>query len=262
MINYKKLFSLLLVLIKYSLVALLLSLIIEKIVILLFSDIKKEVLVVLTDFNINLVFLCLILKKEDIKDFFEKKIRVSIKFLFFLVITTLFLFILVHLLGNFLVENFEVFKLSNKKLEYRFQETKWMIFSILFVGPFFEEVIYRGIILEKIKKFSSKKFAILVSTFIFSIFHGYLVQIILTFFVGLYFGYIYSISNSIKLCIFSHFVYNFIVSTFYYFDNLYMIDQRIGLNISLIILFSSSIILVPLFNILKKEYIKNSIFEM
>ncbi|WP_055665891.1 CPBP family intramembrane glutamic endopeptidase [Desnuesiella massiliensis] len=82
---------------------------------------------------------------------------------------------------------------------------------IVFVAPIFEEFLFRGMILSGILKRYDYKKAIFFSSLLFGIIHLNLHQGVNAFFIGLIFGYIYFKTRSLYLCIFAHFLNNFIV---------------------------------------------------
>lgn len=57
------------------------------------------------------------------------------------------------------------------------------------LGPIAEEILLRGLILRSLQPYG-KKFAILVSSLLFGLFHGNLLQVPFAFFVGLVMGYV------------------------------------------------------------------------
>jgi membrane protease YdiL (CAAX protease family) len=89
------------------------------------------------------------------------------------------------------------------------------IISISIIPAIFEELVFRGFILNKFKKFGSP-FAIFLSAILFGLFHGNLVQIPFAFILGLYLGFLVIETNSLWPSILLHFFNNFyavIIST-------------------------------------------------
>lgn len=84
------------------------------------------------------------------------------------------------------------------------------------MAPFFEELLYRGIILNGlINRYSGKK-AIIYSALIFGIAHMNFPQGINAFLLGLIIGTVYYYTRSIYLCMIIHFANNFLVNFVYY----------------------------------------------
>lgn len=83
--------------------------------------------------------------------------------------------------------------------------------SLCVIAPVFEEIIYRGIILEQLSKRYSMGTSIIVSGLIFGLIHLNPHQSVNTFFIGIILGFIYLKTNSLLLCIFWHFANNFLV---------------------------------------------------
>lgn len=90
------------------------------------------------------------------------------------------------------------------------------IISVIVIAPVFEEIIYRGIILEQLyKRYGSLK-AIGISALLFAIVHLNIHQGVNGFFLGIILGFIYIKTNSLLLSIFVHFTNNFLVITLMY----------------------------------------------
>ncbi|MCY6484098.1 type II CAAX endopeptidase family protein [Clostridium aestuarii] len=83
-----------------------------------------------------------------------------------------------------------------------------LIISIVFIAPIYEEMIFRGIILNGLAKKINIKVAVVISALLFAVMHMNLIQGINTFFLGILFGFIYIKTKSIYLSIFAHFINN------------------------------------------------------
>lgn len=83
-----------------------------------------------------------------------------------------------------------------------------MLLYASFLGPFAEEILFRGLILRSLQKYG-KQTAIFISALLFGLFHGNVVQIPYAFLVGLLLAYVtveYSITWAIVLHVFNNFV--------------------------------------------------------
>ncbi len=80
--------------------------------------------------------------------------------------------------------------------------------SIALVAPIFEEIIFRGVILEQLNKRCGFTKSIIISSLLFGIYHGNIHQGINGFFIGLVLGIIYLRSGTLILSIFLHFINN------------------------------------------------------
>lgn len=78
------------------------------------------------------------------------------------------------------------------------------IISSGIIGPILEELLFRGIIYNKLKEFNNTTKAMIISTIIFSLFHSTLVDIIYALFIGYLLVYIYEKYKSIKYPIIIH----------------------------------------------------------
>ena len=72
------------------------------------------------------------------------------------------------------------------------------------IGPIIEELLFRGIVYNKLKEITSSEKSMLISTIIFSLLHFSLSDIIYTFILGIIFVYIYEKNNNIKYPIIVH----------------------------------------------------------
>lgn len=99
--------------------------------------------------------------------------------------------------------------------------------SVLFIvgvilAPFFEEIVYRGIILNgMLKKYSPKK-AIVISSLIFGFMHLNLPQGLNAFIIGLIIGTVYYFTKSLYICMLMHAANNFIANFMYVPENFTM----------------------------------------
>ncbi|MCB2312865.1 CPBP family intramembrane metalloprotease [Clostridium tagluense] len=88
-----------------------------------------------------------------------------------------------------------------------------LILSVAVIAPIYEEVIFRGILLKGMANKINPTVALVVSALFFALMHGNIPQGINAFLIGLIIGAIYLNTGSIYLCIFSHFINNFVVIT-------------------------------------------------
>ncbi|MDR2009990.1 MAG: CPBP family intramembrane metalloprotease [Bacteroidales bacterium] len=77
-------------------------------------------------------------------------------------------------------------------------------FSLVVLAPFFEELIYRGIILDGLLKRYSAVTSILISGLIFGLLHLNLVQIIPAFVAGIFIGWVYYKTRNLICTIIIH----------------------------------------------------------
>lgn len=84
-----------------------------------------------------------------------------------------------------------------------------LIAYAVIIAPILEELIFRKLLLERLKPFGPK-IAIVLSALAFAMIHGNLSQLLYAFVLGLFFGYIAYETGSIKLTILIHVSVNFI----------------------------------------------------
>ena len=92
------------------------------------------------------------------------------------------------------------------------------LISIAIMAPFFEEFIFRGIMLNKKNKKKSTWTAILISAALFGLVHLNPWQFVTAMIIGTFAGWVYSRTKSLIYCIIIHFANNFTASIFMFLD--------------------------------------------
>lgn len=82
------------------------------------------------------------------------------------------------------------------------------VFYMILFAPFFEEIIFRGIILKGLLNNYGVKKSVFISALIFGIMHFNLVQSSTAFATGIILGVIYVKTGSLKVCFFIHAINN------------------------------------------------------
>jgi membrane protease YdiL (CAAX protease family) len=82
------------------------------------------------------------------------------------------------------------------------------LITVLLVSPIYEEIIFRGLILNALRERHSETLSIVISAILFSIVHLNLVQCVNTFLIGLILGLIYVKTESLYIVIFAHIFHN------------------------------------------------------
>ena len=141
-----------------------------------------------------------------------------------------------------------------------------MYFQTLITAPIFEELLFRGIILNGLlnKYKNSSKKAIIYSAMVFGLVHLNIPQGINAFIGGIILGFIYCYTKSMKLSIFAHFINNLITFVpvpesliFKFIYILYKILQIFQINIykqRICLLFNKSLLLFFEFLKFKKVF--------
>lgn len=110
------------------------------------------------------------------------------------------------------------------------------IVSVCVIPALVEEFLFRGIVLGKLR-FFGESFALFMSSMLFALMHGNIIQIPFAFIVGLSLAFITIKTNSILPCIIVHFLINFrSVFVSILLDN-NLVAENILNNVYLIILF-------------------------
>ena len=85
----------------------------------------------------------------------------------------------------------------------------WVCLSVVIFGPIAEELLFRGIIHNSIKKICNPYVAIVLSGLMFGIWHGEFVQTVYTTFFGIALAVVYEYSGSLWVPIGMHILNNF-----------------------------------------------------
>lgn len=117
--------------------------------------------------------------------------------------------------------------------------------SVVILIPMFEEILFRGLIFNELRKNINIYVAIIIQAIIFAVFHGNLLQGIYTFILGVILSLLYMWTKSLWANILCHIVYNLfgtiIVPVLLYFTHSfvygYMAIGLIGTSIVLINMF-------------------------
>lgn len=80
------------------------------------------------------------------------------------------------------------------------------------IGPIIEEILFRGIVFEELKKFNSSYKSVILCTIIFAIFHNTFIQMIYAFIIGLIILKLYIKTNNFLVCIIFHICANTVIS--------------------------------------------------
>lgn len=87
----------------------------------------------------------------------------------------------------------------------------FILVVIVIIAPIVEEIIFRKIILDRVRIYGDK-FAIIFTAFAFGLFHGNFSQFFYAFALGIIFAYVALRTNSIKYPIIFHIIINFMGS--------------------------------------------------
>lgn len=112
---------------------------------------------------------------------------------------------------NLFVTNFPSYNKVQETIASAYGSIFSMI-SVIILLPIFEEILFRGLISNELKKHLNLPLTIIIQAFIFGIFHGNLLQAIYASFLGAFLGLIYYWTDSIVSSISSHIFYNLLGS--------------------------------------------------
>lgn len=91
----------------------------------------------------------------------------------------------------------------------------YAILLTVFIAPLFEELVFRGVVLNDIRRSFGSFTAIIASALLFSVIHLNMAQILPAFLAGIVFGYVYVVSRSIWSVIILHMINNALAYLFY-----------------------------------------------
>ena len=92
------------------------------------------------------------------------------------------------------------------------------LLTVAVMAPFFEEFIFRGVMLDGLLKRKSTWAAILIIAALFGLVHLNPWQFVAAMIIGTFAGWVYSRTKSLIYCMIIHFVNNFTASVFMYFN--------------------------------------------
>ena len=144
-----------------------------------------------------------IFKTIKINKIFKKK---NISFIFMMCLSGLFL-------GSILSGIVEQFIPPNKFMLSSVENLKHSvlgIISMIIIAPILEEIIFRGIIFNYLKKYCRVTFAIIIQAIIFGVFHGNFFQGVYAFVLGIVLAIIYIYTDSLWGDIIGHALANLI----------------------------------------------------
>lgn len=117
-------------------------------------------------------------------------------------------------LAYVLTDNIPVSEDLVEALDELFAWPVYAIFSVVFIAPFYEEILFRKFMLGGLLKRIRPFWAIVISAVFFGFIHLNWLQGINAFLLGLIIGWIYYGTKSLSLCIFAHFINNFYAMSF------------------------------------------------
>lgn len=153
----------------------------------------------------------------------------------------------ISILLNLIIINInKLFNINNNLLDYKYL-IQTIIASCL-LGPIIEELLFRGVMFNKIKTFNNLNVSILLTTFIFAFFHDSITQMIYAFIIGYICIKLYVEYDTLLVPIIFHISCNLVVPLL----NNYLVNLNYIYTILIIIV---SLIIFIIFY--KKMYKKN-----
>jgi len=114
------------------------------------------------------------------------------------------------------------------------------IISSGIIGPIYEEILFRYVFYNRLKKFLKKKTAIFLTTLVFALIHLTPIKIVYAFIIGLVLNLVYEKEKNILSSILIHISANIIVLFLHEYNILVLILSLINLIISSKIIFQNN----------------------
>lgn len=125
------------------------------------------------------------------------------------------------------------------------------------VPAIFEEFMFRGVILTSLRRFGDG-YAIVVSSLLFGVMHGNILQFLNTFVIGLLLGYFAVRTGSVLTAIVLHFMNNFVVALL----SLGALHMSSSQYVSLVFIFYSIMIVLGIISIIVFKTIDKNAFRV
>ena len=109
---------------------------------------------------------------------------------------------------NLIHDKVESYKTVSNNISFGLSTIGGLLCVIIFI-PIFEEILFRGLIFNELKKTINLVLSIIIQALIFGVFHGNLVQGVYTFILGVILSVLYIWLDSIWAPIICHVTYNF-----------------------------------------------------
>lgn len=149
------------------------------------------------------------------------------------------------IISNFIISNFEDKGFQDYSLTLSSLNFSILILSTCFLTPIMEELLFRGVIFERLRKCNiSFLISMLISSIIFAILHGTITHFIPTFILGMFFCTLYEYTGTLIYSIIAHAAYNF--STLF-------LSRFLVTNSILVVVFSFILIFIIFFLIFCKK---------
>ncbi len=122
-----------------------------------------------------------------------------------LILTFIATYLFQFVISLFWVSN----EFSWKNISINFDQTlTFKVISSLVLAPLLEELLFRGIIQEYLCRKNGFILSVLITSFLFSVHHLTISQLVYTFLAGVYFGILYYKTQSLSYSIIAHSFYN------------------------------------------------------
>lgn len=127
----------------------------------------------------------------------------------------------------------------------------YRLFALGIITPAAEEIIFRGLVFNRVKKQYGSLYGIVVSSVMFGVFHFNLVQGLYAFIIGMAFAYCYELTGDLKIPVYMHMSINVLTVLSDYYGLNSITDGNTVFKVVLILM--ECIIAVYLFEMIVKK---------
>lgn len=227
-------------------------------IVILLSFIIEALLVLLNlvNFNFNLIYIfviCYFIFKlrssfsSFRKDFLKVFTMHSLKTIFIVVILNIFISYGLLYLANFILGVFPALKSFVMSTVHINLFTFYGFVMVVFISPVSEELIFRGVLLNRLKLILPMTFSILISSVLFAALHSF-GSIISAFIFAICMTILYLKTDNILVPVFAHFLNNLIAESIVFFDvgNVLFTNQIVMLIMSILAIISAIVLLIQI----------------
>ena len=169
--------------------------------------------------NDNILFINLICQIVSLITFLpiylkQKKyfipVKEKIKDNIYLVINVSLIFLSIGIISGFIIEQLKITGLEEINNAFNSKGIFLALVSTVILAPIIEELLFRGLIFNRINSKWNGWLAIIISALLFAVLHGNLPQILNAFILGIGLGYFYNKYHNLWYCIIAHALNNFV----------------------------------------------------
>jgi len=201
---------------------------------------------------VTFIIYVLMFRKKEMNLFQKCKVKkLSLKNSSIIILSSVGLALFSYSLVNLLISKFPSYSETSESIASNSTSLLGII-SVILIIPIFEEVLFRGLIFNELKKYLNVFVAIIIQGAIFALSHGNMLQAIYTFIMAIVLAIVYDKTQSILAPMLFHVMYNLLgsivvpgilISIGGYYITILVLGSII-LILSLVILYKNNIVVV------------------